>query len=195
MGDTVDAITFEPIPSDMLITTQSGDFNVDTLLRYYINGKLNSPSDPFTRQPLSDADKYKVLTYRTTQIINVRVATCSRKYSTFQVYKFNKVGEMIAHILTEVIIDNLNMYDLFSYDFLVTDATGDYTFRSLYDLQMENELPFSGNVTVDLVRLLPRKRIEHCRIMRGFTSNRVYESGANYLAIYHHCNQVVSRIM
>ena len=189
-----DAITFNLIRPGYCVTTQSGNFDVETLYRYYHDNKLKKPLDPFNRQPLSREDSRRVIRYEETQQLTVSITYLTAIFGTdtisFNTKKHKSVGSIICHMLTNISYlsgysqQPRHMTDMIEYDIILSNMS------SLYDMDLELPLelnPTTKSVTVNLLRASNRKMNSLVLALTAFTSTRIYDSDANYMAIAHYC--------
>jgi hypothetical protein len=74
-------------------------------------------------------------------------------------------------------------------DMIYYDIIAEHTW-SLYDMDLELPLPLKSTTTslrIDLIRASNRKTNDIMSALATFTSTRVYDSDANYMAIAHYC--------
>ena len=199
MTDTTiyDSITYGVIKPENHIKTHSGDFDVATLARYYHENKLDAPQDPFNRQPLPDVDAQRVIAYSKTQKLSVTLIYLGdfsvRTTTAFIVHKHISVGCLISHILTEVeylCAHNLrSLSRIICYDFILRDDS--YMGTSMYDMELEDQI-VSGDVTsitIDFLKASGQKMNKIAELLDTFTSTRIYDAEANYMAIAYWCSK------
>lgn len=193
-GELLDCVTYCPIRPEFHVRTQSGDFDLETLYRYYHDNHLKVPTDPFNRQPLDKDLQYRVIDYAEQQQLTVHVmyaAGFSNFKSSFSLPKHTSLGTVVCHMLTEVRYPGsktlTSMRDVIEHDFILDDGA---TMRSLYDLDLEKPVPSSDrtSVRVGMLRASYTKMDELVTKLLPYTHPRMYDADANYMAIWHYCN-------
>lgn len=199
--ELIDIVTFDVIRPEHHIRTTSGDFDIETLYRYYYDNKLVVPLDPYNRQPLSTEHTQRVIKYADTQQIAINIiylGTYGRRYTTsFKVQKHKTVGSIICHMLTNISYihrTTSDMRSLIEYDFIANDGQ---LGQSLYDMELEMSLPLlstTTTVTLDLIKASNSKMNGMIQTLATFVSTREYDTDANYMAIKYYCQSYKPRM-
>lgn len=197
-----DCLTFAPIRPEYHIRTRSGDFDIETLYRYYTDNNLDQPRDPFDRQPLSLEDSDRVLDYSRRQTVQVVIFYLSHSGSTLstnmKVKRHTNMGSVVCKILTDLEYIRAPKLSVLSnkieYDYII-DIPGE-SCDSVYRMDFESPLPLPEYVQVVEVSML---RVHNSRLnlvikkLQEYCSTRIYDPDANYMAIDHYCSNYKPR--
>lgn len=191
-----DCLTFCPIRPEYHVRTQSGDFDVESLYRYYTDNKLDIPRDPFNRQPLSQEDSKRVLNYSKRQDIEVIVSYLGQDIMrslsvSFRVKRHTNLGSIICRMITEIEYPRARnlarMSDKIEYNFIL-HIPGQYT-DSVYNMDFESPLVLPDSVEsveISMLRAHGARLNPIVRKLYLYASTRSYDEDANYMAIEHY---------
>lgn len=174
------------------------------MYRYFIDNKLAAPLDPFNRQPLNQDDSQRVLQYKETQSLTIKIGYLGdnfvRHTEQFTTLRHKSIGNILCHMLTNVEYKGAQqsqkyIKDIIEYDIILDDNTV-LAGRSLYDMDLELPLPLVPTTTrlrVNLIKASNAKMNSIVKALRLFAATRVHDTECNYMAIAYYCSMYKPR--
>lgn len=169
MPDNVmDAITFEEILPERLVTIQSGDniyhFDVNTLYRAYADNAQKYPTNPFTRERLNPESTKKVLAYGDT--LKVVITYCLKSFTT---ENYKSIGYVVCKMLS-------------SLTFIDTDWTSHG--KSIYDKDLEKDIIGADTHLLACAFATTELKYQALGKLRDYTADKLWDAGTNNYNIH-----------
>ena len=148
-GRILDAITYLPIPSDLIVRVISGQniycFNIDTIYRSMSKLQTKVAIDPFTRTPFPPEITARALDYGKRHAI---IVSCD--LLLFQVDYFAPIGDVIVTIIKD--LHNADVLDITStYDLLMNGIPS--TLIEIESIDLDTEaLRFTNDGRIEFIK-------------------------------------------